>query len=57
MKVGCQRWRDGLCVGGDCHRCKHSDDAPVIQNEVQWFGLGLIVLGLSIAVIMGLVLA
>ena len=58
MKLACRKYYDGLCMGGDCERCRYRDDRyGTDEPNNGWLGAGLIMLGLGMGIMMAVVLA
>lgn len=53
--MSCWKWKEGLCMGGDCYRCKDNPDRPEEPGN-GWLGVAFIMLGLGTGVLMGFIL-
>jgi len=49
--MACQKYYEGLCMGGDCQKCKVRADRT-IETGNEWLGAGLITIGLIIGIFM-----
>lgn len=58
--MACRKYYDGLCMGGDCYRCKdnpNNEARQAIRAGNRALGLFLIAVGLFLTVLMYGVLA
>lgn len=57
--MSCWKWKEGLCIGGDCANCKSNPDRPKDQTgrgDNLFLGLFLIGFGVCLAVLVSVFL-
>lgn len=57
--MSCRKYYDGLCIGGDCYRCKDNQKGQVkiaIHDGNLLLGVFLIILGVFVTMLMAVIL-
>lgn len=57
--MSCWKWKDGLCIGGDCETCRSNPDRPrknAERDDNLFLGLFLIGFGVCLAVLVTVLL-